>query len=115
MRICSYESEATEIQPHKKSTGQLGHTADQTTTDPSKIADGAQQQAERGARTAENMRYGQTISEGGMGGMTNVTANEANKESFGRQEDKSEEADAAQDRRAEGYGGKRDMNREIGA
>lgn len=26
--------------------------------------------AERGEKTAENVRYGQTISEGGMGGMT---------------------------------------------
>lgn len=29
-----------------------------------------QQQAERGERTAENVRYEQTISEGGMGGKT---------------------------------------------
>ena len=29
-----------------------------------------QEKAEKGARTAENVRYGQNISEGGMGGMT---------------------------------------------
>ena len=30
-----------------------------------------QEKVERGAKTAENVRYGQTISEGGMGGKTN--------------------------------------------
>lgn len=30
----------------------------------------AQAKAERGEKTAENVRYGQGISEGGMGGMT---------------------------------------------
>ena len=30
----------------------------------------AKDKAEKGARTAENVRYGQNISEGGMGGMT---------------------------------------------
>ena len=29
-----------------------------------------QAKAERGEKTAENLRYGQAISEGGMGGMT---------------------------------------------
>lgn len=37
-----------------------------------------QQQAERGERTAENVRYEQTISEGGMGGKTTEAGGSAN-------------------------------------
>lgn len=37
-----------------------------------------QQKAERGERTAENVRYGQTISEGGMGGKTTEAGGSAN-------------------------------------
>lgn len=36
------------------------------------------QNAERGAKTAENVRYGQTISEGGMGGKTTEAGGNAN-------------------------------------
>ena len=38
----------------------------------------ARQLTERGARTAENVRYGQTISEGGMGGKTTEASGGAN-------------------------------------
>ncbi|KAL8991379.1 MAG: hypothetical protein Q9177_000191 [Variospora cf. flavescens] len=37
-----------------------------------------QSKADRGVRTAENIRYGQTISEGGMGGMTTEAGGSAN-------------------------------------
>lgn len=37
-----------------------------------------QDKADRGARTAENIRYGQTISEGGMGGKTTEAGGTAN-------------------------------------
>jgi len=37
-----------------------------------------QQDAERGAKTADNVRYGQTISEGGMGGKTTEAGGSAN-------------------------------------
>lgn len=36
------------------------------------------QNAERGAKTAEKVRYGQTISEGGMGGKTTEAGGNAN-------------------------------------
>lgn len=42
----------------------------------------AQEKAERGAKTAENVRYGQTISEGGMGGMTTEGGGSANQGGF---------------------------------
>lgn len=94
------------MQPQKKSTGQLGNAADNTTTDPSKTSEGAQQQAERGEKTAENIRYGQTVSEGGMGGMTNASSGEADGEGEGQS--------AAAQRKQAGYGGKRDMDNEVG-
>ena len=36
------------------------------------------QNAERGAKTAENVRYGQAVSEGGMGGETTESSGSAN-------------------------------------
>ena len=58
-----------------------------STTDPETqpdVLDSQQEQekAERGAKTAENVRYGQTISEGGMGGMTTEAAGSANQGQF---------------------------------
>lgn len=35
-----------------------------------------EERQERGERTAENIRYGQAISEGGMGGQTNTVEGE---------------------------------------
>jgi hypothetical protein len=101
-----YEGAATEIQAHKKSTGQLGHPSKNTTTDPATTTEAAEQQAERGKRTAENIRYGQTISEGGMGGKTSGQQGEADKEG---------DVDAGKQRTAAGYGGGKDMDREVGA
>ena len=93
----------------------MGSPSDNTTTDPSKTSEGAQRQAERGEQTAENIRYGQTISEGGMGGMTNVQEGEATKEGFGKVADRAEDGDAGAERRQAGYGGKSDMDRNVGA
>ncbi|KAI9665839.1 MAG: hypothetical protein M1821_003773 [Bathelium mastoideum] len=78
--------------------------------------------AERGERTAENIRYGQTISEQGMGGQTTTSSGTANveggyggtKEQVGKTADEDQQA-AAQGRREQGYGGDRDMRRDIGA
>lgn len=53
-----------------------------------------------------------------MGGMTQGQEGSAEQAGYGGQQDQvgdSGNVDAAQDRRAEGYGGKRDMDREIGA
>ena len=103
------------MQPHKKSGGQLGETA--TTTDPSKTDAANQRAAERGERTAENIRYGQTISEGGMSGLTTGQQGGAMQGTYGQVQDAVEEADgdAASQRRKAGYGGDMDHNREVGA
>ena len=76
----------------------------ETTTNPSDTPEGLQQQTERGEKTAENIRYGQGISEGGMGGMTQGSDGSAEQEGFGKLEDAEEKVDESQARTAQGYG-----------
>lgn len=87
----------------------------QSTTNPSETDESAQQHAEQGERKAENIRYGQNISEGGMGGMTSTQEGEAGQEGYGKMKDEPSSGDAAEGRQAAGYGGEKDMDREIGA
>ncbi|KAF2162395.1 hypothetical protein M409DRAFT_58485 [Zasmidium cellare ATCC 36951] len=110
-----YEGAQTESIPHKKSGGQFGNP--QTTTDPSQTSEAAAERAERGQKTAENIRYGQTISEGGMSGYTTGQQGEANQGGFGRvKEGEGEDvSDGVKERRAAGYGGSEDMDRSVGA
>ena len=88
----------------------------QTATD-SKPDFQAQQRAERGERTAENIRYGQTISEGGIGGMTKDQEGSVTQGGYGRVADRSglDSGDSADSREASGYGGQQDMNKDVGA
>lgn len=92
----------------------MGQT--ETTTDPSKTDAAKQQAAERGEQTAENIRYGQTISEGGMSGFTTGQQGEATQNGYGQVKDggEDEESEAAQ-RRKVGLGESADHNREVGA
>jgi hypothetical protein len=106
-----YESITTEVQPHKKSGGQLGEP--ETTTDPSKTDEVTGDRAERGEKKAENMRYGQAISEQGVGGFTTGQSGDATQGGYGQVDDKAE--DDASGRKAAGYGGKQDADPEIGA
>ncbi|KAL9079707.1 MAG: hypothetical protein Q9157_001433 [Trypethelium eluteriae] len=77
--------------------------------------------AARGERTAENIRYGQGISEHGMGGQTTTSGGVANtdggyggvREQVGKTAG-SEGSDGA-GRTEQGYGGERDMGRDVGA
>lgn len=110
-----YEGEYTDVVPTSKSTGQFGSSADKTTTNPANTAEARKEHQERGEKTAENMRYGQTISEGGMSGFTTGQSGEATQGGYGRQKDQGEEVGEKEERRAAGYGGKEDHNREIGA
>jgi hypothetical protein len=59
-----------------------------------------------GITPADKIRYGQSIQEGGMGGKTNATG-EADKVDDG--------PSAAHQRKEQGYGGGKDMDRNIGA
>jgi hypothetical protein len=62
---------------------------------------------ERGEKTAENIRYGEAISEHGFGGETIGNEGEVNQgSSFGRVEMEREgEGEGKQTRRGQGYGG----------
>ncbi|KAL8824088.1 MAG: hypothetical protein Q9191_005309 [Dirinaria sp. TL-2023a] len=70
-----YESINTVTKPHSKQSGQTGEAETQADAVDSQQD---QEKAEKGARTAENVRYGQGISEGGMGGTTTEGQGEAN-------------------------------------
>lgn len=109
-----YEGALTENVPHKRSGGQMGTSA--STEHPDKTSEAAERKAERGEQTVENIRYGQTISEGGMGGMTANQGGEADKEGYGRLAEGSVSEETAKGERVKaGYGGGKDMDREVGA
>ncbi|TKA74770.1 hypothetical protein B0A55_03858 [Friedmanniomyces simplex] len=116
-----YEGNLHTADPHKTSAGQLGQSSSQThtTTDPSQTDSGKQQASERGEKTAENIRYGQTISEtGGMGGMTEGMDGSAEQGGYGGgvgDAGGDGRAAAGETRGVQGYGGKEDMDREVGA
>ncbi|KAK4555463.1 hypothetical protein LTR86_007215 [Recurvomyces mirabilis] len=103
----------------KKSGGQLGQV--ETTTNPAETPEGKQAATERAEKTTENIRYGQTITEtGGMSGMTEGMEGRTEQEGFGSgvgdRVEGGEEGDevAGEGRRAQGYGGSKDMDPEIG-
>ncbi|KAL8927176.1 MAG: hypothetical protein Q9172_001500 [Xanthocarpia lactea] len=78
-----------------------------------------QNKADRGARTAENVRYGQAISEGGMGGKTTEAGGIANQgkenssitiadrrstEGYGSRDEHAGQHSAKETRQEQGYG-----------
>ncbi|KAL2073517.1 hypothetical protein VTL71DRAFT_10843 [Oculimacula yallundae] len=63
-----YESQDTFVREPKKSTGQLGANDDHE--DAESDVHRASTKAARGEKTAENIRYGEAISEHGFGGET---------------------------------------------
>ncbi|CAO1604579.1 hypothetical protein XANCAGTX0491_008125 [Xanthoria calcicola] len=96
-----YESIQTVTNPHSKQGGQMGEPETQT--------DAVQEQqdqdrAARGARTAENVRYGQTISEGGMGGKTTEAGGTANQGGYGSIDGQAGQDSAEETRQEQGYG-----------
>lgn len=109
-----YEAEATHTIPHKKIGGQFGQV--ETTTDPKQTEAYARELAAKGEGKAANMRYGQAISEQGVGGMTTarglVSNAQANKWSGSAQDDDSKSAEA---RTASGYTKNNEMSSTVGA
>ncbi|KAL8643081.1 MAG: hypothetical protein Q9228_000320 [Teloschistes exilis] len=74
-------------------------------TQPDAVAEQQQQKkAERGAQSAENIRYGQTISEGGMGGKTTEASGDANQGGYGSTDAQSAKDSAEESRQEQGYG-----------
>ena len=71
----------------------------------------------QGVTPAEKLRYGQTIQESGGGaGRTDATGQANSEGGFGGTEKLEDGGEgAAQQRRQQGYGGQKDMDRNIGA
>ncbi|KAK0948509.1 hypothetical protein LTR48_001597 [Friedmanniomyces endolithicus] len=113
-----YEGNLHLADPHKKSAGQLGQSASEshTTTDPSQTDAGKEQASARGEKTAENIRYGQTISEtGGMGGMTQGMEGSTEQAGYGGGVGSAADESGGADARAQqGNGREGDMSREVG-
>ncbi|KAK3073115.1 hypothetical protein LTR53_005596 [Teratosphaeriaceae sp. CCFEE 6253] len=109
-----YEGNLHTADPQSKSTGQLGDASTHTTTDPSDTPEGKEQASARGEKTAENIRYGQGISE--TGGGTEGLEGEAEQSGFGGDvgESSGEGSTAEGSREAQGYGGEKDVSQEIG-
>ncbi|EKD12806.1 uncharacterized protein L3040_006961 [Drepanopeziza brunnea f. sp. 'multigermtubi'] len=98
-----YESQATFMKSPKKSTGQFGNA---DAGEPNEAdCQAAAEKAQRGEKTAENIRYGQAISEHGFGGETVMGGSGA---PVGEGQD-SAAAATEQARRAQGYGGGSDV------
>ncbi|KAK5404034.1 hypothetical protein LTR06_009967 [Exophiala xenobiotica] len=102
-----YESIKTETLPTSKQRGQLG-SGPNTSEDDSTSAD-------RGQQTADNIRYGQNISESGMGGKTTTSSGSAGQAGgYGGAPDQTVQQDDA--RSKQGYGpGSDHQNKEVGA
>ncbi|CZT17380.1 uncharacterized protein RCC_03214 [Ramularia collo-cygni] len=86
-----YESITSTAPPHSKSGGQMGSV--ETTEDPEKTEEGKAAKRAHGEKTAENVRYGQGISE-----TVGDTINQTGKADVGGDE-------KADGRAAAGYGG----------
>ncbi|KAF2829995.1 hypothetical protein CC86DRAFT_367879 [Ophiobolus disseminans] len=70
----------------------------------------------QGVSKADKIRYGQSIQEGGVGGKTTSSSGEANQEGgFGGTQALKEGDSFSKERREQGYGGGKDMDRNIGA
>ncbi|KAK7192515.1 hypothetical protein DPSP01_008819 [Paraphaeosphaeria sporulosa] len=111
-----YEGNLGYMDPVAKLSGQLGAVSKGT-----QLADKVHESKSTGPNSqgvtpAEKMRYGQTIQEsGGGGGKTTAKGHASSEGRFGGTERSDElEDDAAQQRRVQGYGGDKDMDRNIG-
>ncbi|KAJ8106031.1 hypothetical protein OPT61_g9814 [Boeremia exigua] len=105
-----YEAEHTDMLPHKQEAGQLGASAVQgpSTIQPTSTEDRKTNEPNtHGITPADKIRYGQSIQEGGMGGKTGTVSGEA--------DTRTQDPTSAQERRAQGYGGSADMDRNVGA
>ncbi|KAL9123267.1 MAG: hypothetical protein Q9187_000175 [Circinaria calcarea] len=67
-------------------------------------SEAGQQKGKRGQKTAENIRYGEAISEHGFGGETTGNSGVANQDGFGLTEVQEGEENAEKSRQEQGYG-----------
>ncbi|KAF2219549.1 hypothetical protein BDZ85DRAFT_304685 [Elsinoe ampelina] len=122
--IVRYSSINTINKPHATSTGQLSTAPSDPSSAPSHSLDPTQTKPhhERGEQTAANIRYGQAISEQGMGGKTTTLSGEAGQEGgYGGTSGKGvagtgrEGEGEERERGKQGYAGGREMRGDIGA
>ncbi|KAL8723076.1 MAG: hypothetical protein Q9225_000547 [Loekoesia sp. 1 TL-2023] len=110
-RLCQFHTQSRAVRwavrAHPKPTGNLPLLirSAEPETQPDAVAEQKEQdKADRGARTAENIRYGQSISEGGMGGKTTETDGSANQGGYGSTGVQDGQDSAEETRREQGYG-----------
>ncbi|KAF2190670.1 hypothetical protein K469DRAFT_390431 [Zopfia rhizophila CBS 207.26] len=116
-----YEGAHTFTEPHAKEAGQLGETklnedpASGTSSSLHKPASNAPNA--QGVTPADKIRYGQSIQQDVMcGKTTGFTGHASTEGSFGGTEALGESTEGfANERREQGYGGGRDMEKNIGA
>ncbi|WPH03410.1 Hypothetical protein R9X50_00629000 [Acrodontium crateriforme] len=108
-----YEGDLGLVDQAKKSSGQLG--AVDTTIDQSRTTEDLQRQKERGEQTAANIRYGQAISEEGMGGMTQGMTGQSSDDGYGKVNQGVESANSETTKQAQGYGKGSGVDEEVGA
>jgi len=101
-----YESIDTDNKPHAKQGGQMGEPQTEVDSTSSEQQQQQQQQkSERGEKTAENIRYGESISEHGFGGQTTGNSGQANQDTgYGSTKFHDSSEDAVQTREDQGYG-----------
>ncbi|EOA91072.1 hypothetical protein ACJQWK_11336 [Exserohilum turcicum] len=110
-----YEGIHTYVEPHDKKYGQFSDSSEGTSVHTKTADPGAPNT--HGITPADKIRYGQSIQEGGMGGKTTSSSGETKAETgFGGTAALSDDNEsAAKQRREQGYGGSKDMDRTIGA
>ncbi|EKG10990.1 hypothetical protein MPH_11993 [Macrophomina phaseolina MS6] len=116
-----YESIKIHTNPTAKEPGQLGST-DDTTNNPTTLPANTNTTSTTHVTAAEKARFGQALSEqGGMSGHTapdRASGSAKQAGGYGGTDslvENIEGGDAAQSRRAQGYGGERDVRRDVGA
>ncbi|KAF1939154.1 hypothetical protein EJ02DRAFT_265310 [Clathrospora elynae] len=111
-----YEGVHAFVEPHAKQAGQLGDPSTHTSTEQKNIS-ASDKPNTQGVSPADKIRYGQSIQEGGMGGKTTSSTGEAKSEGGfgGTKAVDGEDGGEEKERRAQGYGGGSDMDRDIGA
>jgi len=94
-----YESIKTVTKPTERQEGQLG---DESAASAERSEDLLK--AEKGENTAENVRYGQNVSESGQGGMTTGMGGSANQDGNGGTKAQDGDEKLVNARREQGHG-----------